>query len=97
MNPLFRGMMGGVNGNPMQNMMSAIQQIRQMQQNPNGLCDLLLQKNRISQAQYEEMKKFNGNPQMIGQYLMQNGNMNMQDANKAVNEIVPEIQNELNK
>lgn len=97
MNPLFMSMMNGVNGNPMFNMMNALQQIKQMQQNPNGLCDLLLQKGKITEQQYNEMKQFNGNPQMIGEYLMQNGSINRQDATNMVSNVVPNIQNELNK
>lgn len=98
MNPLFGrmtpNMMGGMGGNPMQNVMNALNQIRQMQQNPNGLADLLLQKGKINQQQYEQIKGYN--PQQIGQYLIQSGSMARQDVDDAYNNAVQPIQNALN-
>ena len=97
MNPLFGGMMGGMNGNPMMNMLNMIQQIRQMQQNPNQLADLLKNTGKINQQQYEEIKCFNGDAKKIGEYLMQSGSMPQQQVQQAYQNVVPQIQNELNK
>ena len=98
MNPLF-GMMptmaGGMNGNPMSNMMNVLQQIRNVQQNPNQLADLLLNSGKINQQQYEQIKTFNGNPQQIGEYLMRTGTLPQQQVQQMYN-AVPQIQNELN-
>lgn len=98
MNPLFGrmmpNMMGGMGGNSMQSMMNTINQIRQIRQNPSGLADLLLNNGKISQQQYEQIKGYN--PQQIGQYLMQSGNMARQDVDNALNNVVQPIQNALN-
>lgn len=99
MNPLFNGimpkMMGGMSGNPAMNMVNMVQQIRNMQQNPNQLADLLMNSGKINQQQYEQIKQFNGNPQKIGEYLMQTGTMPQQQVQQAYQNIVPQIQNEL--
>lgn len=93
MNPLF-GMMGGSN---VGNMMQMINQIRQARQNPNILADILMQNGKINQNQYDQIKQFNGDPQMIGQYLMQSGVMPQQQVQQAYQNVVPQVQNELNK
>lgn len=94
MNPLF-GMMGGMNGG-INGMMRMIQTIRQAQQNPNMLADMLMQNGKINQQQYDEIKKFNGNPQMIGEYLMQSGTMPQQQVQQAYQTMVPQVQKQLN-
>jgi len=100
MNPLFGGMMpgmmGGMNRSPM-NMINMIQQIRQMQQNPNGLADLLKSSGKINQQQYDEIKAFNGDAKKIGEYLIHSGSMPQQQVQQAYQNIVPQVQNELNK
>lgn len=97
MNPLFGKMMpnimGGMGGNPMQNVMNALNQIRQMQQNPNGLADLLLQNGKIDKNTYEQIKGYN--PQQIGQYLMQTGAMPQQQVQQAYQTVVPQVQEQL--
>ena len=92
MNPLFGRMMGGMNGNPMANMMNMLQQIRTMQQNPNQLADLLFNNGKITEEQYEEIKQFNGNPQKIGEYLMRTGAMPQREVQQAYQNAVPQIQ-----
>ena len=93
MNPIFGRMMGGMN-QPVSNVMNMIQQIRQMQQNPNQLASLLLNNNKITQDQYEQIKDYN--PQQIGEYLMNAGTMPKQQVQQAYN-MIPQIQNELNR
>ena len=60
---------------PMQNMMSFIQQVRQVQQNPSMLSQLLQQRGMISDQQAKEIQKMGTNYEQIGQYLIQNGRM----------------------
>lgn len=54
---------------PLSNMLG---QFRQLQKNPMGIADMLIQNNRINQEQYDAIKGMN-NPSQIGQYLMKNG------------------------
>lgn len=99
MNPLFGNimpMMGGMNGGQ-NKMFQMIQTIRQAQQNPNMLADMLFNNGKINQSQYDEIKKMNGNPQMIGQYLIQSGTMPQNEVQQAYSSVVPQITNELNK
>lgn len=92
MNPIFGRMMGGMN-QPVSNVMNMIQQIRQMQQNPNQLASLLLNNNKITREQYEEIKNYN--PQQIGEYLMKTGSIPQQQVQQAYQNIVPQVQQQL--
>lgn len=78
-------------------LMQAIQMIQSIRQNPNQVSNLLLQQGRISKEQYDEIQKLGigGNPEAIGQYLMNRGVMNrnaVQDAYQ--NQALP-IQNSM--
>ena len=84
MNPLMSGM---------SNIMQVSQMVSQLRNNPNGIADLLKSRGRISEEQYTAIQKM-GNPQQIGQYLMQNGMINGQQAMQAVQGIVPQIQSQ---
>ena len=88
MNPIFGRMMGGMN-QPFSNVMNMIQQIKQMQQNPNQLASLLLNNNKITKEQYEEIKDLN--PQQIGEYLMNAGSLPQQQLQQAYG-MVPQVQ-----
>lgn len=92
MNPIFSAIprfMGGFNGNPAMNMVNMVQQIRQMQQNPNQLADLLLNAGKITNEQYNEIKGYN--PQQIGEYLMKTGSLPQQQLQQAYG-MVPQVQ-----
>lgn len=86
--------MGGMNGGQ-NKMFQMIQTIRQAQQNPNMLADMLFNNGKINQSQYDEIKKMNGNPQAIGQYLMQSGTMPQQQVQQAYQTMVPQVQEQL--
>lgn len=68
MNPLFRGVQGN-------NLMEIVSMARKVQQDPTQLPKILLDKNKISKEQYEQLLNYNGNTQAIGEYLLQNGIM----------------------
>ena len=58
-----------------QNMMSLVQQVRQIQQNPSMLSQILQQKGMISSKQAKDIQQMGTNYEQIGQYLIQNGRM----------------------
>lgn len=75
-NPLFNRFGGGIpqrNSNPMLGALNAAKTFKEIQNDPSKICDLLLQRGKINQAQYVEMKKCNGDPQLMAQYLIQSG------------------------
>ena len=74
MNPIFGRMMGGMN-QPVSNVMNMIQQIRQMQQNPNQLASFLQQRGMINENQARDIQSMGSNYQQIGRYLMNNGKL----------------------
>ena len=59
---------------PMQNMMSFIQKVREVQNNPSMLPQLLQQQGLVNEQQAKEIQKMGNNYEQIGQYLIQNGN-----------------------
>lgn len=69
MNPFFNVMQAM---NPMSNMLSMIQRVRQ---NPNQLGPLLQQRGIITPQQAKDIEQMGSNYAQIGQYLMQNGRM----------------------
>lgn len=77
MNPLFQAA-NTMNkmGNTVGNIKNMVSQYKQLQKNPSSIGKLLLDNGRITQAQYEEIGKYNGNASQIGNYLMNNGVMN---------------------
>lgn len=62
-------------------------QYMQLQNNPGGIIDILLQNGKINQAQYNDLQKYKNNPQMICAYLMNNGN------NGQLNQIISGLNN----
>lgn len=72
-NPLFNRFGGGNNVQPQNNIIS---QFLRLQKNPGEILDVLLQSGKINQQQYNELQPYKNNPEMIGKYLMDNGNSN---------------------
>lgn len=57
------------------NIMSLIQQAKQMENNPGQILDILMQKGKINQQQYNELQQYKNNPQQVVYYLMNHGNI----------------------
>jgi len=58
--------------------MNLMNQIRTVMNNPASLAEVMLQRNTIDQKTYEQIKGMN--PQQIGQYMMNNGLLNQNQA-----------------
>ena len=69
MNPLLRGLRPN-------NMMNVMQQVNQLQNNPQGIYSLLKNSGRLSNEQLNAIQKMN-NPAEIGQYLLNTAPQNM--------------------
>lgn len=80
MNPLFMGTNSMMS--KMQQVMSEYQKIKQ---NPDRLGKLLYDNHKIDKTQLEEISKYGGNYQSIGQYLINSGNINKQNAEQFFN------------
>lgn len=93
MNPFF----GRGSISPFQNMQTMMQQINMIRQNPNQLAQFLLNQNKITKQQFDEIQQMGigGNPQAIGNYLMQNGVLNQQQVQDAYNNSVQPLQNSI--
>lgn len=63
--------------------------IRSVMQRPASIADVMLEQNKIDQKTYEAVKGMN--PQQIGQYMMQNGLLNPQQAQNLYGQ-VPGVQ-----
>lgn len=87
-NPLFGGTLGQV--------MQVVNTIQQLRNNPAGVGQLLFERNKITQAQLEEINKMNGDMVQIGNYLINSQIMNPQEA-KQLYDTVPQVQQALNK
>ena len=51
-------------------------QLAKVQKDPGYILDILLQNNKITQQQYDELQPVKNNPQQIFNYLHQHGNAN---------------------
>ena len=51
-------------------------QIKMIQEDSGAILDILLQNGKINQQQYAELQPYRNNPQMIFNYLSNNGNYN---------------------
>ena len=70
------------NNNPL----NLLAQIRQIQQNPGMLLDMMLQNGKITQEQYQEMQPIKNDPQKCAQYLFNHGYANeLNQAQQQVN------------
>ena len=81
MNPFFNMM-----NNPVMNILSQVQQIKQ---NPNQLAALLQQRGLINQQQAQDIQKMGTNYEEIGHYLMSNGRIptNIQPYQNQIHEV----------
>ena len=67
----------GQPGNMCQNYGNDIRsQLVQAMKNPAIVLDILLQRGKINQQQYNAMYQYRNNPEMIYKYLFNNGNAN---------------------
>lgn len=63
-------------------------QYAQLKRNPAAILDVLLQRGKITQYQYNELQKYKNNPEAIGRYLINSGNGNeIRQAEQTVNQI----------
>jgi hypothetical protein len=69
MNPMLKGLRP-------QNMMNVMNRVNQLQNNPQGIYDLLKNSGRLSNEQLSAIQKMN-NPAEIGQYLLNTAPQNM--------------------
>lgn len=74
-----------------------LQNIIAIRQNPNQMCDLLLQRGTITKQQYDQMQQMGiaNNPQAIGQYMMSQGYFSGQQVMNAYQNSAVPIQNSL--
>lgn len=69
-NPLYNLL----NRNQNNGMINIINQVRQLQNNPGMILDILAQNGKITQQQYNELQPYRNNPQEIYNYLFDHGN-----------------------
>ena len=76
-----------------------LQNIIAIRRNPAQLPDLLLQRGAITRQQYDQMKQqgISGNPEAVGQYMMNQGYFNGQQVQQAYQTSGMQIQNTLNQ
>lgn len=72
-----------------QNLMSLIQQVNTIKQNPSQLAELLQNQGMITTQQAQEIRGMGNNYEQIGQYLIQNGKMpsNIQSYENQVSQV----------
>lgn len=58
------------------NVLGLISQIQQIKNNPDMLLDILLQRGKINQQQYNELQPYKNNVQQIAVYLANHGKAN---------------------
>ena len=80
-----------------QNMGRIMQMVGQIRSNPSFASQLLLQQGKITNQQYNEIQQLGigNNPQAIGQYLMNHGIMNSQQADMAKQQYADPIKNSM--
>ena len=62
------------NGNTYKNSGEDIKtQLMRLKNNPGWILDILLQRDKITQQQYNDLQKYRNDPQSIVQYLINNG------------------------
>lgn len=78
-----------VNNVPVQNNgINFMSQLKQCQQNPGTIIDILAQANKITPDQYQELQQYKNNPQQIAQYLINNGYGNQ------INQLIQMVSNQ---
>ena len=82
---------------PFQNMQQIIQNIQAIRQNPSQLGSLLYDKKIISKQQLDEMNQLgiSGNPEAIGNYLMNRGAFTKEQLQYEYNNSALPIQNSM--
>lgn len=84
---LINNMFNNLNNGYENNIDDIMIQANQCQQNPGVILDILAQKGKINQQQYNELQQYRNNPQFIAQYLMNN---NQGYANQ-INQIIQQL------
>ena len=56
--------------------LNILSQLKMIQQDSGAILDILLQNGKINQQQYADLQQYRNNPQMIFNYLSNNGNYN---------------------
>ena len=88
--------MGSPLFNPqIQQMMQFMKAYNEIKSNPNHIADFLRSRNIVNDAQYEEVKKLNGDAKKIGEYLLNMNIMSQQNAEDLYQK-VPGIQQSIN-
>lgn len=65
-----------------------INQFMSLRNNPSGILDILIQKGKITQQQYNDLQSYKNNPEAIVKYLINNGCSNeIKHAEQAANQI----------
>lgn len=72
-------------GNNQNGITNIIGQLRQCQQNPGVILDILAQSGKINQQQYNDLQQYKNNPQQIANYLITNGYGNQ------INQIIQQL------
>ena len=81
---------GGASNYPAGGASNIFAQVRQCQQNPNAILDILAQAGKINQQQYQELQQYNGNAQQIVQYLMGQNQGYANQINKIIQQLNPQ-------
>jgi hypothetical protein len=97
MNPFFGNKipsMGAGMRSPFQNMQQIIQNINAIKQNPNLMGQFLYEHKIIDKQQFDELQQqgITGNPEAIGNYLMNHGAFTKEQATNAYNSSALPIQ-----
>ena len=59
--------------NNQNNKLNILSQLAKLKNNPGEILDILLQNGKINQQQYNELLPYKNRPELIGQYLINNG------------------------
>lgn len=91
----FFNRMGGMS--PFQNMQNIMQNIQAIRQNPNQMGSFLYNQKIITKQQLDEIQRMgiDGNPEAIGNYMMQHGFFSQQQVQNAYNSSALPIQNSM--
>lgn len=87
--------MGGMS--PFQNMQQIMQNINMLRQNPSQLGSFLYDRKIINKQQLDEIQQMgiNGNPEAIGNYLMNHGAFTKEQAEEAYSSSALPIRNSM--
>lgn len=74
----------------MQQMMGMVSQIKNVMKNPGSMADVLRQRGAINDEVYQKIRGMN--PSQIGNYMIENGLIDKEAAQRAYQDTVPHIQ-----